>query len=118
MQAATPSPAPETKSSPTSQLFYDPKSNLLVYDTPLRDKLAENIPNAKLLNGYVAFPKTLFACQMAAWFGLPPPPVLDDYNWPIIHGRQPLRHQMLTANFMCLHPKCFNLSDMGTMKTL
>jgi SNF2 family DNA or RNA helicase len=41
-----------------------------------------------------------------------------DYDWPIQPGRKPLEHQKRMASFMTLHPRCFNLSDMGTMKTL
>ena len=33
-------------------------------------------------------------------------------------GRSPLAHQKLTANFKVLNAKAFDLSDMGTMKTL
>lgn len=45
-------------------------------------------------------------------------PILIDYDWPIMPGRKPLDHQKHMASFMTLHPRCFNLSDMGTMKTL
>jgi SNF2 family DNA or RNA helicase len=108
-------------------VFFDKQHNILIYDTPLRDAVAHAIPDAKLLhNGYVAFPRTLLNCKIARWLAyyhnqpdeLPVPPVMDDYDWPIISGRKPLAHQILTSNFMVLNQKSFNLSDMGTMKTL
>ena len=45
-------------------------------------------------------------------------PIMTDYDWPCLPGRVPLEHQKHMASFMTLHPRCFNLSDMGTMKTL
>src|SRR6266852_6157276 len=100
-------------------MYFDQQTNTLIYDTPLREQLIRAVPNAKQLhNGYVAFPRTLYSCQLARWFGLPVPPIMDDYDWPIAPGRTPLEHQKLMANFMVLHAKSFNLSDMGTMKTL
>jgi SNF2 family DNA or RNA helicase len=46
--------------------------------------------------------------------------LLDEYgyDWPIEKGRKPLAHQKQMAEFMVEHQRCFNLSDMGTMKTL
>lgn len=100
-------------------MFYDSKSNCLVYDTPERDRVLQAIPESKRLhNGYVAFPRTLYNCQMARWLGLPVPPIMDGYDWPIMPGRKPLEHQVQVANFKVLHPKSFDLSDMGTMKTM
>jgi SNF2 family DNA or RNA helicase len=40
------------------------------------------------------------------------------YDWPIEKGRKPLAHQKQMTEFMVENPRCFNLSDMGTMKTL
>lgn len=98
-------------------MFCDPKTNTLIYEDVGQVRAA--IPEARQLhNGYVAFPRTLRNCQIAAWLGLNVPPIMDGYDWPIVPGRKPLPHQQLVANFMVLHPRCFNLSDMGTMKTL
>lgn len=36
-------------------------------------------------------------------------------HWPGIYQPQP--HQLEMINFQCAHKKCFNLSEMGTMKT-
>lgn len=44
-----------------------------------------------------------------------PAPIRYQYNWP---GRfTPYEHQIQMAEFMTLHRRCFNLSEMGTMKT-
>ncbi len=44
-----------------------------------------------------------------------PAPIRHQYAWP---GRYvPYEHQILMAEFLTLHRRCFNLSEMGTMKT-
>lgn len=44
-----------------------------------------------------------------------PAPIRFQYDWT---GRyQPYEHQILMAEFLTLHRRCFNLSEMGTMKT-
>ena len=44
-----------------------------------------------------------------------PSPIWTDYNWP---GRfKPYDHQRVMADVMSVHPRCFNLSEMGTAKT-
>jgi SNF2-related domain/Helicase conserved C-terminal domain len=111
----------------SSTFFHDASADVLIYDldSELRDRTQQAIPNARLLNnGYVAFKRSLFNCQVARWLGLPVPFVMDGYDWPI-HGHDEhgkpfvaLPHQKLMANFQVLNPKCFNLSDMGTMKTM
>lgn len=45
-------------------------------------------------------------------------PILIDYDWPMPPGRKPWPHQQHMAAFMVLHPRAFNLSDMGTGKTM
>lgn len=44
-----------------------------------------------------------------------PSPITAFYDWP---GRfKPYNHQQVMAEFMTLNQRCFNLSDMGAMKT-
>lgn len=44
-----------------------------------------------------------------------PHPMQHLYNWP---GKyQPFAHQRIIAEFLCMHRRCFNLSEMGTGKT-
>src|SRR5262249_6344279 len=83
--------------------------------------LLQSIPDAKEINGqYTAVPRTLRNLILLRRFNLPVPPIVTDqtYDWPIEPGRQPLDHQRQMVNFLALHPRCFNLSDPGTMKTL
>lgn len=44
-----------------------------------------------------------------------PAPIRHQYSWP---GRfTPYEHQIQMSEFLTLHRRCFNLSEMGTMKT-
>lgn len=44
-----------------------------------------------------------------------PAPIRHQYDWP---GRfRPYDHQIEMAEFLTMHRRCFNLSEMGTMKT-
>lgn len=100
------------------QFYHDKRHDVLVYDQAPR--ALEVIKDARpLSNGYVAVPRNLYNCQLLRWIGLPVPPIIDNYDWPrhpsIAH---PTQAQVLMANHAVLHPKSFNLSDMGTMKTL
>ncbi len=47
-------------------------------------------------------------------------PILNGYDWPSnkLLVPAPFEHQRHMSAFMTLHPHCFNLSDMGTGKTL
>lgn len=96
--------------------FHDPKTDVLVY--PHSDRLLRALPEAKQVQSHIAVPRTLEHCQVLRWLDYPVVPIMDDYDWPCAPGFKPLEHQKIMANFMVLHPKCFNLSDMGTMKTL
>lgn len=77
-------------------------------------------PDARILpTGHLAVPANLYNLQVLRYHQLPVIPIMDrDYDWPIRHGRAPLEKQRIMANFMALHPRCFNLSDPGTMKTM
>jgi SNF2 family DNA or RNA helicase len=102
-------------------LYHDRARGLLVYRTGEPDRVLQYIPEAKRLNGsYVAAPATLHNAQLLRILDYPVPGIMEasGYDWPIERGRKPLAHQKLMAEFMVAHPRCFNLSDMGTMKTL
>jgi SNF2 family DNA or RNA helicase len=44
-----------------------------------------------------------------------PAPIRHQYDWP---GRfVPFEHQIVMSDFLTMHRRCFNLSEMGTMKT-
>lgn len=101
--------------------FYEDKARgLLIYPTQ-SPFLQQALPEAKSLNGrYLAVPKNLRNLQVLRHFNHPVPPIITDatYDFPIAPGRKPLVTQRLMCNFQVLHPRSFNLSDPGTMKTL
>lgn len=83
--------------------------------------LAQYIPDLKPINGsYFAVPKTLTNLQTLRWYNFEVPEVISEanYDFPIQPGFKPLPHQKVMANFSVLHRRMFNLSDMGTMKTI
>ena len=45
-----------------------------------------------------------------------PSPILHQYDWPGVYT--PMDHQRQMAAFMSMHPRAFNLGDLGTGKTL
>src|SRR5260221_1846910 len=93
---------------------------MLVYDWPEHGQALPFLEGAKpLTNGYLAVPATLHNCQILRHLEKPVIPIVDQtYDWPIRAPFRPREHQKLMTNFMVLHPRSFNLSDMGTMKTL
>ena len=99
-------------------MWLDRQRGLVVYDAPDHiDWACKNIPGTKPLNGVqFAFPYNLRNLQLARWRGLSVPAPLADYDWPGQY--KPFEAQRVMANFMCVHPRCHNLSDMGTGKTL
>lgn len=103
-----------------SQFFFDKKHDVLIYPRAYSEPLQQAIPEHKTFGGYIAVPRSLRNCQVLRWFNYPVPPLVadDSYDFPIKPGRTPLDTQRLMANFSVLHPRMFNLSDPGTMKTL
>lgn len=100
-------------------MWHDATTNTLVYETPRPADLLRALPQARPLNGaHAAVPVNLHNLQMLRYLGYPVIAPMADYDWPIARPWRPREHQMVMANFMALHPRCFNLSDMGTMKTL
>jgi SNF2 family DNA or RNA helicase len=102
------------------QWYHDKRLNVLVY--PMSSPfILQALPEAKPISrDQFAVPFTLANAQVLRHYNFPVPPVMTDenYSWPIEAGRKPLAHQRVMANFSVLHPRMFNLSDMGTMKTL
>lgn len=102
-------------------MIYSRAHNCVVYDHAFPEQVCAAIAGARKVNGStVAVPADLFSLQLARVLGLPVPNLLElsQYDFPIQPGRKPLSHQKYMADFMVLHPRAFNLSDMGTMKTL
>jgi SNF2 family DNA or RNA helicase len=100
--------------------WHDQQSNTMVWDTPHAAEILPLFEHAThLRNGYLAAPVSLYNCQVAQYCKLPTVPVVDqDYDWPIKAPWRPREHQKVMTEFMVQNPRCFNLSDMGTMKTL
>lgn len=100
--------------------FHDKKYNVLIY--PVQNPfLLQALPEAKAIGrDQIGVPFTLRNAQVLRHYNYPVPPIMTakNYDWPIEPGRKALEHQKIMSNFMVLHPRCFNLSDMGTMKTL
>lgn len=99
--------------------FYLHKDHVIYPGQP--GMLAQYIPELKLVNGaHFAVPKTLANLQVMRWYQYAVPEVISDstYDFPIAPPFKPLPHQKVMANFSVLHRRMFNLSDMGTMKTL
>jgi SNF2 family DNA or RNA helicase len=102
-----------------TDFFHDTERNLLIYALEDPSKVLSCITDARLLDtGHVAVPIHLYNIQLLTWLDLPVIEVMQEYDWPIARPWKPLRHQKLMSNFMVSNPRCFNLSDMGTMKTL
>lgn len=102
-------------------MIFSRAHNVVVYRHPAPEQVCAAIQGARRVNGeHVAVPATLFSLQLARVLGLPVPNLLDlsEYDWPMQPGRQPYAHQKYMASFMALHPRSFNLSEMGTGKTL
>ena len=92
-------------------------SLLLHVPDPLR--LREVLPQSKLLPAgrwNLAIRHTLENVKILRNVGVTAPaPILTDYSWP---GKyRPFDHQRAMAEFLTLHRRCFNLSEMGTGKT-
>lgn len=97
--------------------WHDATHNVLIY--PRHELIERHIPEARPLNGqYIGVPRTLHNSQLLRWFNFPVMPVMENYTWPHAPGITPYESQKIAANFMVLHPRCFNLSDMGVGKTL
>lgn len=101
-------------------MLYSPISKTLLYKTDAPLKILSVTSGSKRIGEYVAVPATLQNCQELRRQNLEVVPVLDVYNYdyPIQRGRSPQWQQLVTANFLVLHPRSFCLNDMGTMKTL
>lgn len=102
-------------------MIFSRAHNVVVYDHQDPGIIVGAIAGArKLSETRVAVPADLFSMQLARVLGLPIPDLLtlNGYDWPIQRDRKPFAHQKYMASFVVAHPKAFNLSDMGTGKTL
>lgn len=81
--------------------------------------IREVLPNSRLLNHpdyNIAIHHTLEAAKVLRNMGCDAPaPIRFQYRWP---GKfKPYSHQVVMSEFLTLHRRALNLSEMGTMKT-
>jgi SNF2 family DNA or RNA helicase len=102
--------------------WYDKPTNTLVYPNPddADREFATRYVGAVEIGKDIAVQATLENMQKLRLLRLPvlPPVTEETYDWPIRSPFYPREHQRIMTNFMVLHPRSFNFSDMGTMKTL
>lgn len=102
------------------EVIYSAAHNCVIYQANPAP-ICALLPDARALSAHhVAVPVDLRSFQVLRLLGMPVPNLLDiaGYDWPMQPGRQPYAHQKYMASFHALHPKSFNLSEMGTGKTL
>lgn len=92
-------------------------SLLIQADDPF--SLREVLPKSKVLDHpdyNFAVPHTIQSAKILRNMGiLAPAPIRFQYNWP---GKyRPFAHQITMSEFLTLHKRAFNLSEMGTAKT-
>lgn len=97
------------------------KSRKLVLNLKNPAKVTEIIPTAAPFQfrgrTLVQVPHKLDEVRVLRNIGIDAPgPIRSYYDWPGLY--KPFEHQLDTADFLTLHPRCFCLNDMGTGKTL
>lgn len=100
-------------------VLYSAAHNACIYETAQPLRIGNCIADAKLLSEkHIIVPCTVPNMQQMLKLGHEATsPILYDYDWPGKY-KAPFDHQKLMSAFMTLNPRCFNLSDMGTGKTL
>ncbi len=101
------------------EVLVDPKTESLVLQAVDPLMLRSLLPRSKTLmhpTYNFAVHHTLESTKVLRNLGFKvPAPIRSQYNWP---GRfTPYDHQIEMAEFLTMHRKAFNLSEMGTMKT-
>ncbi len=103
-----------------SDMYVDAKTKSVVLNAPdpflIRDFLGRDSRLITHPDFNVAIKHTRDAARLLLQFGWDiPTPIITQYKWP---GKYPpYQHQIDMASFMSKHDRCFNLSEMGAMKT-
>lgn len=101
---------------------YSAAHNACVYETNVPERILACVPEARRVNGHmVAVPCWIQSMQAMRQLGYSAvSPILTQYDWPSnkLIVPAPFTHQRHMAAFLTLHPRAFNLSDIGTGKTL
>lgn len=99
-------------------LYHEPTRSLLL-QVPDPFMVRELIPKSRTLQHpkyNLAVKNTVDAVKLLQNLGLPAPsPMQLEYQWPGKYA--PWNHQRVMAEFMTMHKRCFNLSEMGTGKS-
>ena len=104
----------------TTPFLLDGRTESIVLRVPdplmLRDMFAERSKTLAHPEWNVALHHTIESTRILRNMGIDvPAPIRSQYQWP---GRYtPYDHQIQMADFLTMHRRCFNLSEMGTMKT-
>jgi SNF2 family DNA or RNA helicase len=103
-------------------MLYSAQHNACVYTTPAPERITACIPGALQIDSQrVVVPCKLPQMQAMRYMGYEAmSPIMVNYDWPRDTSIVPFPfdHQYHIASFLTLHRRCFNLSDMGTGKTL
>ena len=103
-------------------MIYDKATNTVIYDVADPPTVLRAFPDARpIINGYVGIPAHLHNLQRLAASSISVPGPLDlGYDWPrdLSLVPNPFHAQRVMANFLALHPRSINLSEMRTGKTL
>ena len=101
-------------------MIYSAAANAILYPAVHAAQVMQYLPDARDLGAKgVAVRADIRSIQILRLIGLPVPLTMEqDYDWPIHPQMQPRSHQKLMAMFLAAHPRAFNLSEMGTGKTL
>lgn len=102
------------------QVHLPSKSLILKLRSP--ERVLQHIPRARVVAvGGVPYTQVKFdldAARVLRNLGIASPsPIRYFYDWPSKYPK-PMAHQVTTAEFFTLHPRCICLNDMGTAKTL
>lgn len=101
-------------------MLYSEKHNACVYqlsEDTIQGVLSVISSARRVSPGVLAVPCRLWEMQVMRRLGhAVMSPIIREYHWP---GRfTPFDHQRIMSAFLTMHPRCFNLSDIGTGKTL
>lgn len=104
-------------------MLYNLKHNACLYRASELPDTIKYVPGAKYLDkaDVWAVPCTLMAMAAMAQLRLPAvSPIITQYDWPSNKMKvpNPFDHQRVVSSFLTLNPRAFNLSDIGTGKTL
>lgn len=97
-------------------MLLDVKTKSLLYDGPEAAVILAGVPSVRV-NQYAAVRITLGNLQALAALGITTPNPLEAYDWPCKPGEKPLWTQRISAGFLALNPRAFDLSEMRTGKT-